>query len=159
MNDMIKPQEITIKTQDGEEKTYVISKVPAIPARELVAKYPVANMPKLGDYAVSEEVMLKLMSYVAVVLPDGQHLRLTSQALVNNHVPDWETLARIELKMMEYNCSFFGRAGSLISSETIEKKAKQLITEILTDSLARSFPKKQRRSGNSKQSMTSKTPS
>ena len=81
--------------------------------REIVAKYPVSALPKLGDYAVNEEVMLKLMSFVAVQVGESQQ-RLSSRAMINNHVPDFETLAKIEMKMMEYNCSFFRDDASQI---------------------------------------------
>ena len=53
MSDLIKPKEITITDLDGDEKTFIISRLPATVGREVLAKYPVANAPKLGDYGVS----------------------------------------------------------------------------------------------------------
>ena len=147
MADLIKPKEIEVSGIDGVAKKFIISRVPAIPARELVAKYPVSNMPKLGDYAVSEEVMLKLMSYVEVIT-DGGNIRLVNKDIIHNHVLCWEMLAKIEMHMMEYNVSFFGRAATLISLDSIKATARLWITEILTDSLASSSPKKVRRSKN-----------
>lgn len=147
MADLIKPKEIEVSGIDGVAKKFIISRVPAIPARELVAKYPVSNMPKIGDYAVSEEVMLKLMSYVEVVTDNGS-IRLNNKDLVNNHVECWEMLAKIEMHMMEYNVSFFGRAKTSISLEGMKKMAQQWITEILTDSLGQSLVKKQQPSKN-----------
>lgn len=136
---MIEPKEITIKTQKGEERTYTISKFPAVAGREIVAKYPISAMPKLGDYAVNEETMMKLMAYVAIKT-DGGPLPLTTRALIDNHVPDWEVLARIEMNMMEYNCSFFGKGGASIF-EGFAKNVKSLATRILTDSSVQSFLK------------------
>lgn len=147
MADLIKPKEVEVAGIDGVTKKFVISRVPAIPARELVAKYPVSNMPKIGDYAVSEEVMLKLMSYVEVIT-DGGNIRLNSKELVNNHVLCWEMLAKLEMHMMEYNVSFFGRAATSISFEGIKKTARQLITETLTDLSGSSSTKKRQRSKN-----------
>lgn len=132
---MLEAQEITIKTQAGTEKRYVISKFPAIAGREIVAKYPLSGMPKLGDYQVNEETMLKLMSYVAVPGENATNLQLTTRALVDNHVPDWETLAKLELAMMEYNCSFFANGRVSGFFEGIAQKLPSLITKILTDSL------------------------
>lgn len=103
---LIQPKDIMLTDQDGKERHYILSKFPAIEGREIVAKYPISALPKLGDYGVSEETMLKLMAFVAVD-NNGTPLRLTTRALVNNHVPDFETLAKIEMAMMEYNCSFF----------------------------------------------------
>lgn len=51
--------------------------------------------------------MLKLMAYVAIETPNGPVMLVTPE-LVNNHVPDFETLLKIEWAMMEYNCSFSG---------------------------------------------------
>src|SRR5262249_48181405 len=107
--------------------------------REIVAKYPISALPKLGDYAVSEETMLKLMSFVAVD-NNGQPLRLSTKALVNNHVPDFETLAKIEMAMFEYNCSFF-RNGTL--SDSLQRVVRQVlarISEMSIPSSAKSSP-------------------
>lgn len=98
--ELLQPKEIEING-----KIYRISKFPATVGREIVAKYPISNMPKLGDYKVSEEIMIKLMSYVEVVLPE-RSIRLTTIDLINNHVPGWEVLARLEWEMLQHNCSF-----------------------------------------------------
>lgn len=105
---LLEPKEVTVKTLDGKERTYTLSKFPAIAGREIVAKYPLSSMPKLGDYEVNEATMFKLMSYVAVEA-GGQLIPLTTPALINNHVPEWETLAKIEFEMMRYNTSFFDK--------------------------------------------------
>lgn len=138
---MIQPKEITIETQAGESRTYVLSKFPAIQGREIIAKYPLSAMPKLGDYAVNEETMLKLMGFVAVPRDSGEPLRLSTRALVDNHVPDWETLARIEFAMMEYNVSFFGNGKGSTFLEAISQKAQVLISKTLTDLLAQFSPR------------------
>lgn len=128
---MLHPKTITLDTADGGQKSYVIHKFPAIAGREIVAKYPVANMPKVGDYAVSEEVMLKLMSFVGVPR-EKEPLMLENASLVDNHVPDWETLARLEWAMLEYNCSFFGNGGSSSFFAGIKAKLPQFLSPILT---------------------------
>lgn len=132
---LLEPKEIVIKTQAGNDKTFIVSKFPAVAGREIVAKYPLSAMPKLGEYQVNEETMLKLMSYVGVPRDGGEPLQLTTRALVDNHVPDWETLAKIELEMMGYNCSFFGNGRASNLFEGIAQKLPTLITKILTDSL------------------------
>lgn len=98
---MIDPKVVVI---DGKE--FVLSKFPAIAGREIIAKYPLSGLPKIGDYQTNQDVMLKLMSYVGIKI-DGNVLALTTNALVDNHAGSWETLAKIEVAMMEYNCSFF----------------------------------------------------
>lgn len=154
----IKPQEITLKDVDGDEHTYVISRFPATVGREIIAKYPITNIPKLGEYLQSEAAMMLLMSFVSKVLEDGTHLRLETRALIDNHVPDGELLLKLEFEMFRYNTSFFGIVGSSDFVPGLVKKYLPLIMQTLTDYLALSSPPDLPRSSNSEQSTTSKTP-
>lgn len=135
--DLLQPKDITITTGDGIELTYIISKFPAVAGREIIAKYPTSALPKLGDYAVSEETMLKLMSYVAIDI-NGQQIRFTSRTFIDQHVPDWETLAKIEMAMMEFNCSFFrdGRISAFLADAV--QKVLASLSVILTQTSAQS---------------------
>jgi hypothetical protein len=138
-----KDLELPTPTPDNPDKvtTFVLSKFPAVAGREIVAKYPVSNMPKLGDYAVSEATMLKLMAFCGVRV-DGRDepLMLTSRALVDNHVGGWETLARLEWAMIEYNCSFFGNGLNSDTLAALVEKARPLISQMLTALSAQSSP-------------------
>jgi len=137
-HNLLKPKEVTLTDLDGGQHTYIISRLPATVGREIITQYPISAMPKVGDYRVNETVMLKLMAHVAVVKSDGGVLVLSTQALVDNHVPDWETLARLEMAMMEYNVSFFANGRALTFFEGIAQKAQQLISQTLTASSAQS---------------------
>lgn len=143
MADLIKPKEVEIKDCDGNVKTFIISRIPAVPMREVMAKYPVSNIPKLGEYQASKEVMGLLMSYVAVrVGEEGneREIQLTNTALINNHVPDAESLLRIEYAMLQYNTSFFGQ-GDLSNFLTgLIAKHLPLVIQTVTDSLRASSP-------------------
>lgn len=139
---MIEPKEVTITTMAGIDKVFILSKFPAIAGREIVAKYPLSSMPKVGDYAVGEETMLKLMKFVGVPMDSGNPLMLTTSALVNNHVPDWETLAKIEMAMLEYNTSFFSVGKILAGFTGLETKLQALITKTLTGLSAQSLAAK-----------------
>lgn len=130
---MIEPKEVRIPDQKGVEKVFVLSKFPAIQGREIIAKYPLSAMPKLGDYAVNEETMLKLMAFVGVPRDNGEPLMLTTRGLVDNHVGDWEQLARVEFAMMEYNVSFFANGKGSTFLEAITKKAQAFLSKTLTD--------------------------
>lgn len=139
---MLQPKEQPIKLADGTEKTFVLSKFPAVEGREIVTQYPLSALPKLGDYAVNETIMLKLLSYVGVPIEGSNApLMLTTKALVNNHVPDFEALMRLEAAMLEYNCSFFGNGKVLTFFEVIAAKCQTLLSKTLTDSLQQ-FSKK-----------------
>ncbi|HIE5280845.1 TPA: hypothetical protein ACXNOP_002341 [Proteus mirabilis] len=108
---LIKPKEITVIDSDRQQHTFIISRLPATIGREVLAKYPLSNAPKIGDYEVSKEAMLKMMAYVAVE-KEGQEIYLKTSTLIDNHVPDGEALIRLELEMLKYNTSFFGNGGS-----------------------------------------------
>ena len=131
MDKLLDPQELEL---DG--KTYLIGKWPAVAGREIIAGYPLTALPKIGEYKANEEIMLKLMRHVAVVLPAGEPLILATRALVDNHVSDWEILAKIEFAALERNCSFFrdGRLSGFLGNAA--QMAKSWITRTLTDSLA-----------------------
>lgn len=100
MRELLQTKEVIIN-----DKTFILSKFPAVAGREIIAKYPLSMVPKLGDYAVNEETMLKLMCFVGVSVND-KVMNLSNRALVDNHVDSWETLGLIEKAMLEYNCSF-----------------------------------------------------
>lgn len=102
------------KEIDIEGKTFIISKMPALAGREICTQYPISATPKLGDYKTNEAIMLKLMAFVAVPMENGIPLPLSNRALIDNHVPSWEVLLKLEWTMLEYNTSFFrdGRAST-----------------------------------------------
>lgn len=132
---LIQPKEITIDFE-GEKLRFNIGKFPATVGREIISKYPVANMPKLGDYKVSEETMLKLMCYVERVYDDRVQ-ELTSRTLVDNHIPSWEVLVKLEAYVIDYNCSFFELGKVLNSLKDWRALAEPKNIKTLMDSLAR----------------------
>ena len=91
---------------DRQQHTFIISRLPATIGREILAKYPLSNAPKIGDYEVSKEAMLKMMAYVAVE-KEGQEIYLKTSTLIDNHVPDGEALIRLELEMLKLQHQFF----------------------------------------------------
>lgn len=131
----LQPKEITVATLMGEERTYIISKFPATVGREIMAEYTAA-MPGSGDYTKNEAMMFKIMAHVAVNIPGRDApLPLSTRALVDNHVPDWETLTKVELAIIDYNTSFFvnGRAStfSAASGTTALPNATAILTTLL----------------------------
>lgn len=136
--ELIKPKEIAVKDSDGDEKTFIISKIPAVDAREVLSKYPTANIPKVGEYRTSEDAMLLMLKYVAVPIEEREPIKLTSKALINNHVVDGEQLMRLELEMLQYNTSFFGKGGNSDFLGGLIRKYLPLITQTLMDSLPQS---------------------
>lgn len=133
-SDLLETQPLVLTDTSGKERTFIISKLPAIAGREIISKYPLSALPRLGDYAVNEQTMLKMISYVAVQTADGP-LRLSTPELINNHLGDWETLVKLEAAMLEYNTSFF--KGGFVPGfiEMLLEKAAPMLQRILTVSL------------------------
>ena len=131
---LINPKEITLEFE-GEKLRFNIGKFPATVGREIISKYPVANMPKLGEYKVSEETMLKLMCYVERVYDDQEPIPLVNRTLVNNHIPSWEVLVKIEAYVIDYNCSFFELGKVLNSLKEWRALAEPKNIKTLMDSL------------------------
>lgn len=141
MTDLLSPKRLEITRQDGKTVAFHFGKFPAIAGREIIAKYPTSNMPKIGDYAVSEETMQKVLGYVAVETASGAVLRLTTPALINEHAGDWQTLMTLELRALEYNSGFFGNGGlsSFLrgSLATLQQSISPMLTGLLEQLLAR----------------------
>lgn len=137
---LLEPKDVPITLPSGTVKMYTISKFPATVGREICTQYPLAAIPKLGDYGRNEELMFKMMCYVGVpgAAPGGEPLMLTTEQLVNSHIPDFESLLRLEMAMMEYNCSFFARGKASSWLEVLVQKVQVLVTQTLMDYSARS---------------------
>jgi len=146
---LLEPKELILTDASGKVRTFMLSKFPAIAGRKIVTRYPLTNVPKVGEYQQSEEIMLELMSFVAAVTETG-HVQMTTRALVDNHVGDWETLAKVEWAMLEYNCSFFRGGLNSAFLESISQKAVTWITQTLIPLLAPSLQAAKRASESSK---------
>lgn len=123
---LLEPKEVEI---DG--KNFIISKFPAFDGREIILHYAKAHILNMNDVQKQEDIVIKLMNFVAVKLEDDRILRLSTRALINNHLPSWETLAKIEAEMMTYNCSFFQNGEGLNFLKRLEAFAQNKITEML----------------------------
>ena len=112
-------------------RSYTLHKFPATVGREILMQYPTSAMPKIGDYKTNHSLMLRIMSYVTTT--DG--IQLQTETLVNNHVPDAETLIRLEWAMIQYNYDFFtdGRGSDFL--KLIASKIASSSASMLKDSL------------------------
>jgi hypothetical protein len=128
----IEPKDIEI---DG--KQFTISKFPAVAGREIVSKYGMSAIPKIGEYATNEAMMFKMLNYVAVKVGDKLQ-PLFTQALIDNHTGGFETLLKLEWALMEYNVSFFrdGRISGFL--EDIAQKLPAWVSKTWTGFLQRS---------------------
>jgi len=152
---MIKPKEVILTDLDGGEHTYIISRLPAMDAREIISQYPVSAMPQIGDYKINVEMMQKMMRYVEVE-KEGNKFRLATPELINNHCPDAILLIKLEIKMLDYNTNFFTGGRSLGFLQALKQKLPAILTSILTDSLVQFSQKVEQASKSSKKPTTSK---
>lgn len=122
---MIEPKEKVINN-----KTFVLSKFPAVTGRRIFYKYPTTSIPLLENFEENEEAMYELISYVGVKLDNDKIVMLSTEELVNNHTGDWETLFKLELAMLEYNCSFLNIERALNFLKEFVQTLPQSITEM-----------------------------
>jgi len=129
---LIKPEPFILQDENGKDIKFILSNFPAVEGVEIVSTFPMSALPKIGDLAMFQGVMLKIMGYVAVE-SNGVQIRLSTKDLVNNHCQDWETYIKVIWKMMEKNCSFFrdGRGCDFFESLT------QMILRKISETLIR----------------------
>lgn len=142
MSELLKPKEVKITDIDGEEKTYIISRFPAIASREILQGYLKAAAPSSNtDYSESQRLMKKLMCYVAAVTSEGTEVLLKTEMLINNHVPDFDVLSKLESQALDYNSDFFKIGKITKSLKQFEEVAKQLNLGTSTHSSEQSLAK------------------
>jgi len=133
-HELLSPKEINI---DGI--VFYISKFDCIEGREIIFNYTSSNIPKIGNYRLSEEMMLKLMTFVAVSDDSGNKTILLSKKILGAHLNNsefpWQTLCKLEAAMMEYNVSFFQNGGASTFFGDFAQKVPAWISSTLTDSL------------------------
>jgi hypothetical protein len=143
------PESVEIELLDGSKKAFILSDFPAVAGREILTQYPVTGMPKLGEYKSNEQIMFKLMSFVGVEVEGRvEPLRLTTAALIDNHIPDPETLMRVEYAMLQRNCSFFRNGKGSDFFGRLLKDAVGKLMSTLTASLPASSVKGSQHSTN-----------
>ena len=155
---MIQPKTYTVEDQQGKSHTYIIGKIPYMDGgREVCSQYITTAAPKLGDYCRNEELAKKIFKHVAVVLEDGTERPLSTDALINNHIPDFATGLKVEGAALEHNVGF-SILGKLQEYQAEWAGTFQdLITKILTQLRPQSSPPKRQRSKNSERSTAPKT--
>ena len=130
---LLNPETIEIEGKDGKTRTYQLGDVPYLPdGRQIASQFVTTAMPKVGDYKLNEELSRLMFKYVAVVTDSGDTIILSTDALVNNHVPDFITGIKLEEAMLE-RCLGFSVAGKLREyQEKWKTTGAGLVTEMLS---------------------------
>lgn len=123
---MLEPKEIIIG-----DKSYILHKLPAVAGYEAFVR--LQSIQSVDD---RKTLLGQLMAYVSVN-PDGgkAEISLSSPALINNHVPDTQTLLQLENEILAYNFDFFGLGEISDCLKCAEKVAPAKNTEMLMDLL------------------------
>ena len=107
MLDLIDPKEIEVTDVAGNKHRYRIGRLPYLAGgREVCSKYIATISSFLGNYQTNEDMARKLFSHIAVIHEDGTEQRLTTDELINNHVPDFKTGTKVEVEALEHNAGF-----------------------------------------------------
>lgn len=133
--DLIKPKEIELKDLDGDTHKFIISRFDCLDGYELITNFPKTAFNKGESFSDHREVIVKIFSYVEAFKPDGNTIRLTSEALIRNHVSDWELLLKVLKEVGTYNSSFLGNVNGSSIIDQIKTKLPTLAQKILMDSL------------------------
>ncbi|MFS2158872.1 hypothetical protein ACCD10_16155 [Pseudomonas sp. Pseusp122] len=54
MTELNKPKIVQVKDVEGQKHTFIISRLPAVAGREILAKYPVSNIPSWVSTATAQ---------------------------------------------------------------------------------------------------------
>jgi len=132
MRELLERKPISI---DGVE--FILSKFPASDGRDIICQYVPSGVPvkMVGDYAINRKMADRILSYVAVSLPEGNEVRLTTVELIDSHCVSWERRIKLEFAMMEYNWDAFreGRISSFFGD--FAQNITTWISSMLTASL------------------------
>lgn len=118
-------KEVKIPTGDGSTVlSFNVHTFSPLDGRKILAYYPLSVLNKEHTYDSNEAAMRKLMAYCSVGETEEDCVHLTSDELINEHVPDWWTLVQLEFACIRHNCSFL-EGTDLLST------AKASMTEML----------------------------
>lgn len=141
------------KTIEINGYKFIISKMPCTVAQEVMFNLPIGLVPLLGNFTNAQEMVFKMLSYCERVYTDGQpSVKLISKEIIDNHIPDINTLLQLEQECIQYNFGFFNLERVLTFLQPALSRVESKISGILTDFLDKSLQAAEQAFGNSKQS-------
>lgn len=123
------------KTVEINGYRFIISKMPCTVAQEVIFKLPTGLVPLISNFSQAEEMAFKMLSYCERVYNDRPNVPLISKEIIDNHVPDFQTLMKLEQECLQYNYDFFeqGKVLSFLNKglSLAESKASGILTDLL----------------------------
>ena len=144
---LIKPTKISIVDLDGVEHAYQIGRFPAVEGLEIIAKVPSNLVSFSKQLPQLRGLVLQMCKFVEAEIPkdDGSThaVRLVTSDLIDNNVPDGQTLLHLCFEIMRHNTSFFGKGSQSMLDFLGQKLADSLprITQMFQGLLESSYPK------------------
>ena len=115
---------------------FIISKMPCTVAQEVIFKLPTGLVPLISNFSQAEDMAYKMLGYCERVYTDGRaNVPLISKVIIDNHVPDFNTLIQLENECLKYNYDFFESGKLLNFLKEGACLAESRVSEILTDLL------------------------
>jgi hypothetical protein len=165
---IIKPKEITLKTEVGDEKnekTFNIGRYPASSAVEMITRGAAllrdavkGNASNSESYAKSfQKLGMDMCKYVEVRMPNGEFTELSNDLLINAHITDADMFLLLMREVHDYNTNFMNTGRIFKTSRSLMEQAKAQITGILSRFSDSSSAKSKPRSKTCARSTTTKT--
>ena len=139
---LLEPKEIEI---DGFK--FIISKMPCTTAQEVLVNLPQGLIPILSEFTKYEKYIFKMLSYCERVYED-KSVPLISKEIIDNNVPTFDVLYKLEFACLEHNYGFFGDGRALIFWNEVASLVKSNLSEILTDLSGKLFQAAEQLIGN-----------
>lgn len=127
---LLSPKEVTINGY-----RFLISRMPCMTAQEVIVRIPAGILPLINQYTISEEMVVKMLSCCQRLYDDKPNVPLISKEIINNHVPDFDTLLQLENECLKYNYDFFNQGKVLTFLAKGLSHVESRLSEILTDLL------------------------
>jgi len=130
---LLEPKEVDI---NGHK--FIISKMPCTVAQSVLFNIPTGLIPVISEFKRTEEQAFKMLAYCERVYTDGRaNVPLISKQIIDNHVPDFDTLIKLEYECLNYNFDFFTRERVLTLLNQALSHAESRVSGILTDFLGK----------------------
>ena len=127
---LLEPKEITINGC-----RFLVSRMPCMTAQEVIVRIPAGILPLINQYTISEEMVVKMLSCCQRMYDDKPNVPLISKEIINNHVPDFDTLLQLENECLKYNYDFFNQGKVLTFLAQGLSRVESSLSGILTDLL------------------------
>lgn len=127
---LLAPKEVTINGC-----RFLISRMPCMTAQEVIVRIPAGILPLINQYTISEEMVVKMLSCCQRMYDDKPNVPLISKEIINNHVPDFDTLLQLENECLKYNYDFFNQGKVLTFLAKGLSRVESSLSGILTDLL------------------------